>query len=131
MATLNLTRDALESTIETNPILIIDFWASWCGPCLRFAPTFEAASEANEDICFAKVNTEEQQELAGMFGVRSIPTLAVFRDGILIYKEAGALPPAAFDQLIEQVKGVDMDDVRRQIAESETQAASPDNTENS
>ena len=117
MATLTLTRDVLESTIKDNPILIIDFWASWCGPCLRFAPTFEEASETHADICFAKVDTEAEQELAGMFGVRSIPTLAVFRDGILIYKEAGALPPAAFEQLITQVRGVDMDDVRRQMAE--------------
>lgn len=121
MATVNLTKDALESTITNNPILIIDFWAAWCGPCLRFAPTFETASEANSDICFAKINTEEEPELGALFNVRSIPTLAVFRDGILIYKEAGALPPSALDELIEQVRKIDMDDVRKQIEESEAQ----------
>ncbi|MDH4119880.1 MAG: thioredoxin [Acidimicrobiia bacterium] len=117
MATVELTQDTFESMITENDTVIIDFWASWCGPCRTFAPTFEAASDKHEDIVFAKVNTEEQQQLSMEFGIRSIPTLMVFRDQILLYSQPGALPGPVFDDLIDQVKGLDMDDVRRQIAE--------------
>lgn len=119
MATVELTLENFEDTITNNDTVIVDFWAEWCGPCRSFAPSFETASEANADIVFGKVDTEDQQQLAGSFGIRSIPTLMVFRDNILLYNEAGALPPAALDDLIGQVKGLDMDDVRRQIAEQE------------
>ena len=116
MATLELTTENFKQTIGDNSTVIIDFWASWCAPCRSFAPTFEAASDKHPDVVFAKVNTEEQQELAGAFNIRSIPTLMVFRDQIILYAEAGALPPAAFDQLIDQVKALDMDEVRAEIA---------------
>ena len=118
MATVNLTLDNFESTIQDNETVIVDFWASWCGPCVSFAPTYESASDKHDDIVFGKVNTEEQEQLAGSFGIRSIPTLMVFRDQIVLYAEPGALPEPAFDSLITQVKGLDMDDVRRQIAEN-------------
>jgi thioredoxin 1 len=116
MAIIELTTDNFKETIDGNGTVIVDFWAPWCGPCRSFAPTFAAASEKHADIAFAKVNTEEQQELAGAFNIRSIPTLMVFRDQIIIYAEAGALPASAFDQLIEQVKTLDMDQVRADIA---------------
>ena len=117
MATVELTLDNFEQTITDNDTVIVDFWAEWCGPCRSFAPTFEQASEANEDIVFGKVDTEAQQQLAHSFGIRSIPTLMVFRENVLLYNEAGALPPAAFEDLISQVKALDMEDVHRQIAE--------------
>ena len=117
MATVALTKDTFNETIADNDTVIIDFWADWCPPCKAFAPTFEKASEEHEDIVFAKVDTEDQQELAGAFGIRSIPTLMVFRDQILLYNNAGALPPAVFTDLIDQIKGLDMDDVRRQVGE--------------
>ena len=116
MTTLELNADNFQRTINENANLIIDFWAPWCAPCRGFAPTFEAASEKRSDIVFAKVNTEEQQEIAAAFNIRSIPTLMMFRDQIIIYSEAGALPAAAFDQLIEQAMGLDMDTVRAEIA---------------
>lgn len=122
MATVTLTKDNISEIINNNPIVIIDFWASWCGPCKRFAPVFEEASGKYPDIVFAKVNTEEEQEVAGYFQVRAIPTLAVFREQIGIYQNSGAMPPHAFDELIEQVRGVDMEDVRKKIAE---QSAEP------
>ncbi len=123
MATIELTLDNFQQTIADNGTVIIDFWAPWCAPCRSFGPTFEAASEKTSDVVFAKVNTEEQQELAGSFGIRSIPTLMVFREKIIIYSEAGALPAAHLDQLISQVKGLDMDEVRRQIAEEQAKEA--------
>lgn len=116
MATLELTRENFRDTIENNDIVLLDFWASWCGPCHSFAPVFEAASEKYQDIVFAKVNTEEQNELAAQFQVRSIPTLAIFREQILVFAQPGALPASALDQLIEQAKALDMDRVRADIA---------------
>jgi len=120
MATIELTNDNFASHVESDDILLVDFWASWCGPCQQFAPTYEAASEANPDITFGSINTEEQQELASAAGISSIPTLMAFREGILVFAQPGALPPAALDQLIDGVRGLDMDDVRRQVAANET-----------
>ncbi|HEX7098438.1 MAG TPA: thioredoxin family protein [Acidimicrobiia bacterium] len=120
MATIALTKDNFTDTINQNSTVIIDFWADWCEPCRAFAPTFETASEKHTDIVFAKVDTEEQQELAGALDIRAIPTLMVFRDQILLYREPGALPPPVLEDLISQVKALDMDEVRRQIAEQHT-----------
>ena len=116
MATIELDTENFQRTISDNANVIIDFWAPLCAPCRGFAPTFEAASEKRPDIVFAKLNTEEQQEIAAAFNIRSIPTLMMFRDQIIIYSEAGALPPAAFDQLVEKAMALDMDAVRAEIA---------------
>lgn len=121
MATIALTADNFEQIVTQNPIVIVDFWASWCGPCRAFAPTFEAASQAHPDIVFGKVDTEDQQELAAYFGIRAIPTLMVFREQVGVFQNAGAMPPAAFDDLIQQVRALDMDRVRAAIAEHEAQ----------
>jgi len=123
MATVELNMENFKDLIDQNGTVIVDFWAPWCAPCRSFAPTFEVASEKHQDIVFAKVNTEEQQQLAGAFNIRSIPTLMVFREQIIIYSEAGALPPASFDQLIAQVKTLDMDKIRAEIAAEQAGSA--------
>lgn len=119
MPTIELTKDNFEATINGADTVLVDFWAEWCGPCKMFAPTFEAAAEKHPDIVFAKVDTEAQPELAGYFNIRSIPTLMVFRENVILYSQAGALPAAMLDSLIDQVKAVDMEDVHRQIAEAD------------
>jgi thioredoxin 1 len=121
VATTELTALDFERTVTDNDIVLVDFWASWCGPCRSFAPTYEAVSEENQDVVFGKVDTEAEQLLAGQFGIRSIPTLMAFREGIMVFNQAGALPRAAVEDLLEQLRGLDMDDVRAQIAEHERQ----------
>jgi thioredoxin 1 len=119
MATVELTRDNFEEIVTKNPFVVVDFWAPWCGPCRSFAPVYEASSEKYPDIVFAKVNTEEQQELAGHFNIRSIPTLMLFREQVILYSQPGALPANQFEDLIEKAKELDMAEVHRQIAEEQ------------
>ena len=121
-----LTLETFHDAIEKNDIVIVDFWAPWCGPCRSFAPTFEQTASEHPAITFTKVNTEEQQELAGQFDIRSIPTLMVFREQILLYAQPGALPKSQLEQLIAQVTALNMDDVRREVAEQAAQSAQPE-----
>lgn len=116
MATIELSSENFEEVISGNDIVIVDFWAPWCAPCRSFAPTFEAVSEKYPEVVFAKLNTEDVQDVAAFFGIRSIPTLMAFREKIILYSEAGALPAAALDSLVEQVKGVEMAEVHAEIA---------------
>ena len=118
MATQTITAANIEETVSGDGIVILDFWADWCGPCKRFAPTFEEASERHEDITFGKIDTQAEQMLAAQLQIRSIPTLMVFRDGIRVFSQAGALPAPVFEDLIQQVKQLDMDDVRKKVAEA-------------
>lgn len=117
MPTVTLTKDNFAETIENNDIVLIDFWAAWCGPCRAFGPVFEAASEQHEDAVFAKLDTEDQPEVAGMFGITSIPTLVAFREKVLVFGEAGALPAPALENVIQAVRDLDMDEVHRKVAE--------------
>jgi thioredoxin 1 len=121
LATVELTRANFESIVTGNPMVIVDFWASWCAPCRAFAPTFETASERHADVVFAKVNTEEQPELAAAFNIRSIPTLMLFRESVVLYADAGALPPAVLEDVLAKAKAVDMAEVHREIAAREAE----------
>ncbi|WP_184830158.1 thioredoxin [Jiangella mangrovi] len=116
MSTIELTDDTFESTISGNDIVMVDFWASWCGPCLQFAPVFERSSEANPEIVHAKLDTEAQRRIPAAVGITAIPTLMVFREGVLVFNQAGALPAAALAQVVDGVKGLDMDEVRKEMA---------------
>lgn len=115
VAVVELTDDTFEKAVTDNGFVIVDFWAPWCGPCKSFAPTYEKVSEDHEDIVFAKVNTEDQQQVAAHFQIRSIPTLMIFRDQIIIFSQAGALPEGAFRELVQKAGELDMDEVRKQI----------------
>lgn len=115
MSTVELTAENFETTISGDGIVLVDWWASWCGPCRQFGPIFESASATNDDITFAKIDTDAQQELSAMASISSIPTLMAFRDGILVFNQAGALPAPALDQVIQAVRDLDMDDVRAKV----------------
>ncbi len=121
MAVVELTKENFEQVITGNPTVVVDYWAPWCGPCRGFAPVFEKVSEQHPDVVFAKVNTDEEQEIAAHFQIRSIPTLMVFRDTIIVFSQPGALPQGPFEQVVAKSKELDMDDVRKQMAAQEAQ----------
>ena len=123
MNTRNLTLGDFEATIPESPVVLVDFWASWCGPCRAFAPVFERSAAAHPDVVHAKVDTQAEQQLSALLGIQSIPTVMAFREGVLVYSQAGAMPPAALEDLIGQVQGLDMAQVRATIAERQAAAA--------
>ncbi|MFZ5468564.1 MAG: thioredoxin [Myxococcota bacterium] len=125
VSTIDLTAENFEPTVKKDGIVFIDFWAPWCGPCRSFAPVYEQSASKHSDVTFAKVNTDEQQELAAAFEIRGIPTLAVFRDGVLLFKQAGALPAAALEDLVTQAQKLDMDQVRKEIAAAKAKQPPP------
>ncbi|QFS90191.1 Putative thioredoxin-2 [Mycobacterium sp. THAF192] len=122
MNTRNLTLGDFEATITESPVVLVDFWASWCGPCRAFAPVFERSAAAHPDVVHAKVDTQAEQQLSALLGIQSIPTVMAFREGVLVYSQAGAMPPAALEDLIGQVQGLDMAQVRATIAERQAAA---------
>ena len=119
MAVVELTKENFEQVVTGNATVVVDYWAPWCGPCRGFAPVFERVAEKHPDVVFAKVNTDDEQEIAGHFQIRSIPTLMVFRDSIIVFSQPGAMPEGAFEQVVTKAKGLDMDEVRKKMAESE------------
>lgn len=125
MAVVEITKENFEQVVTSNATVIVDFWAPWCGPCRGFAPVFEKVSETHPDVVFAKVNTDEEQEIAAHFQIRSIPTLMVFREQVIVFSQPGALPQGAFEQVVEKAKTLDMEMVRKQIAEQEAAEGAP------
>jgi len=125
MAVVELTKENFEQVVTTNPTVIVDYWAPWCGPCKGFAPVFERVAEANPDVVFAKVNTDDEQEIAAHFQIRSIPTLMVFREQIIVFSQPGALPQGAFEQVVTRAKTLDMDEVRKQVQAQDPEQSAP------